>query len=436
MFFSKKSRKFFFKKTEILRFITAGSVDDGKSTLIGRLLYDSKNVFIDQINSLNFFKKKFSYKNIDLSLIVDGLEAEQEQGITIDVAYRYFSTSKRKFIIADTPGHKQYTRNMITGASTADVSVILIDASKIKYKKNGKVKLLTQTKRHTTIVNLLNVQHIIIAINKIDLINYDYKIYNKIVNSYLIFFERFNIKNVNFVPISALYGENIIFRKSKNLSWYKGKTLIEMLETFPIVDYTHHKSLRFPIQLIAQYNNYKKKKRGYMGQIKSGKLKINDKLLLLPIKKKVTVKNIIFFNKSLNISFSGNCITIFLKENIDISRGDMLVSLNKKPYLLKIFKANLCWLSEEKFNINSKYLLKHTTKLVIANVVKIKYLLNINNQKKYFSNSLKMNDIANVIIKIQNNIVFDEYINNKSTGSFILINKNTNQTVASGMIKL
>lgn len=419
----------------LLRFITAGSVDDGKSTLIGRLLFDSKGIFADQLNAISHTKYKRTKENIiDLSLLTDGLEAEREQGITIDVAYRYFATPKRKFIIADTPGHEEYTRNMITGASTADAQVILIDASKIKFKDNN-VRLLTQTKRHSVIANLLQVQHIIIAVNKMDLVNYSQTIYNQIIDAYLHFAIKIGLKNIYTIPLSALIGDNVV-NTSKKLFWYKGPTLIKLLESLPLYNNNSREPFRFPIQLVTCYhdkhnvNNF----RGYMGRIEAGKIKPGEKLLVLPNTKFATVKNILTLEKQLQSASTGQSVTILLEEHLDISRGDMLVSITNTPTLLKTINANLFWLSENKFDPRCKYWLKHSTKQITARITKIHKLFDINTQQYYFANTLKLNDIAQVSITAQQVIVADAYNKIRATGAFILIDEITHQTVAAGII--
>lgn len=419
----------------LLRFITAGSVDDGKSTLIGRLLFDSKGIFMDQLDAISRAKYKHTKENIiDLSLLTDGLEAEREQGITIDVAYRYFATPKRKFIIADTPGHEQYTRNMITGASTADAQIILIDASKIKLEGNNHAKLLTQTKRHSAIAHLLQVQHIIIAVNKMDLVHYSQMIYDQIINSYLQFSTKIGIKNIYSIPLSALIGDNVV-NVSNNLFWYKGPTLIELLESLPLYNDNYHKPFRFPIQLVTRHHEHKTNHfRGYMGRIESGQVTQGEKLLVLPSTKSATVKNILTLDGSLKSATTGKSITILLEEYLDVSRGDMLTSITNVPTLLKTIHANLCWLSENKFDSRCKYWLKHSTKQTIARITKIHKLFDINTQEYYSANTLQLNDIAQVSITAQQVIAVDAYNVIRATGAFILIDQITHQTVAAGII--
>ncbi|MFL9878864.1 GTP-binding protein [Herbaspirillum rhizosphaerae] len=421
----------------LLRFITAGSVDDGKSTLIGRLLFDSKGIFADQLASISRAKHKRTVGDtIDLSLLTDGLEAEREQGITIDVAYRYFATPKRKFIIADTPGHEQYTRNMVTGASTADAVIILIDVSKVKLGDDGSVELLTQTKRHSTIAHLLQIQHVVVAVNKMDLVNYDQTVYDRIVGAYQEFAAQLGLKDVRPIPLSALAGDNVV-TAGDNLSWYKGPTLIELLESLSVYEDAHEEPFRFPVQLVARHNGHEANDfRGYMGRIEAGKVSKGDKLLVQPSGQTATVKDILTLDGSLQSASAGQSVTILLDEYLDISRGDMLASAENAPTLLKTVNADLCWLSEDALDPRRKYWLKHTTKQVAARVSKVDTLLDINTQERHPAESLKLNDIARVSINVQQAIAVDSYDTIRATGAFILIDEVTHQTVAAGMIRL
>ncbi|WP_050476832.1 sulfate adenylyltransferase subunit 1 [Herbaspirillum rhizosphaerae] len=421
----------------LLRFITAGSVDDGKSTLIGRLLFDSKGIFADQLASISRAKHKRTVGDtIDLSLLTDGLEAEREQGITIDVAYRYFATPKRKFIIADTPGHEQYTRNMVTGASTADAVIILIDVSKVKLGDDGSVELLTQTKRHSTIAHLLQIQHVVVAVNKMDLVNYDQTVYDRIVGAYQEFAAQLGLKDVRPIPLSALAGDNVVSAGDK-LSWYKGPTLIELLESLSVYEDAHEEPFRFPVQLVARHNGHEANDfRGYMGRIEAGKVSKGDKLLVQPSGQSATVKDILTLDGSLQSATAGQSVTILLDEYLDISRGDMLASAEQAPTLLKTVNADLCWLSEDALDPRRKYWLKHTTKQVAARVSKVDTLLDINTQQRHPAESLKLNDIARVSINVQQPIAADSYDAIRATGAFILIDEVTHQTVAAGMIRL
>ncbi|MGV8894796.1 MAG: sulfate adenylyltransferase subunit 1 [Burkholderiaceae bacterium] len=425
------------KERGLLRFITAGSVDDGKSTLIGRLLFDSKGIFADQLDAMSRAKHKRTVGDtIDLSLLTDGLEAEREQGITIDVAYRYFATPKRKFIIADTPGHEQYTRNMVTGASTADAVIILVDVSKVKLGDDGSVELLIQTKRHSTIAHLLQIEHVIVAVNKMDLINYDQTIYDRIVAAYQEFAQQLGLKDIHPIPLSALAGDNVVTRGDK-MPWYQGPTLIELLESLSVYDESHDEPLRFPVQLVARHNGHEANDfRGYMGRIEAGMVRKGDKLVVQPSGQSATVKDILTLEGSLQSAVVGQSVTLLLNEYLDISRGDMLASAERPATLLKTVQADVCWLSEEPLDLRRKYWLKHTTKQVAAKVTKIESLLDINTQQKRVADSVKLNDIARVSINVQQALAADAYDAIRTTGAFILIDEVTHQTVAAGMIRL
>jgi sulfate adenylyltransferase subunit 1 len=421
----------------LLRFITAGSVDDGKSTLIGRLLFDSKGIFADQLNAISKAKHKRTVGDtIDLSLLTDGLEAEREQGITIDVAYRYFATPKRKFIIADTPGHEQYTRNMVTGASTADAVIILIDVSKVKLGDDGSVELLTQTKRHSTIAHLLQIEHVIVAVNKMDLVNYDQTVYDRIVAAYQSFAAQLGLKDVHPIPLSALAGDNVV-TASEKLSWYQGPTLIELLESLSVYDECHDEAFRFPVQLVARHNGHEANDfRGYMGRVEAGKISIGDAIVVQPSGQTATVKDIQTLNGSQQTAVVGQSVTILLNEYVDISRGDMLASADRPATVLKQVVADICWLSEEALDSRRKYWLKHATRQVAARVASVDTLLDINTQERRTTDTLKLNDIARVNINVQQALAADAYDATRSTGAFILIDEVTHQTVAAGMIRL
>lgn len=421
----------------LLRFITAGSVDDGKSTLIGRLLFDSKGIFADQLDAIARAKHKRTVGDaIDLSLLTDGLEAEREQGITIDVAYRYFATPKRKFIIADTPGHEQYTRNMVTGASTADAVIILIDVSKVKLGDDGSVALLAQTKRHSTIAHLLQIQHVVVALNKMDLINYDEAIYQRIVAAYQQFAAQLGLKDVHAIPLSALAGDNVVSASDK-LSWYQGPTLINLLESLSVYADAHTAPFRFPVQLVARHNGHAANDfRGYMGRIEAGKVSKGDKLLVQPGGQSATVKDILTLDGALASASAGQSVTLLLEEYLDISRGDMLASPEQSPTLTKTISADLCWLSEDALDTGRKYWIKHTTKQIVARVSHIDTLLDINTQQRHAAVSLKLNDIAHVSLTLQQALAVDSYDAIRATGAFILIDEITHQTVAAGMIRL
>ena len=421
----------------LLRFITAGSVDDGKSTLIGRLLFDSKGIFADQLDAISRARHKRTVGDmIDLSLLTDGLEAEREQGITIDVAYRYFATPKRKFIIADAPGHEQYTRNMVTGASTADAVIILIDVSKVKVDEQGKAELLIQTKRHSTIAQLLQIQHVIVAVNKMDLVNYDRAVYDRIVTAYQEFAASLGLKDIHTLPMSALAGDNVVVR-SEQMDWYQGPTLIALLESLSVYDDEHSAALRFPVQLVARHNGHEAQDfRGYMGRIEAGSVRKGDKVMVQPSGQQGTVKDIVTLDGSLDQASAGKSVTILLEEYLDISRGDMLVAADAPAALLKNFSADVCWLSEEPLDLRRRYWLKHTTRQVAAKVSNIEWLLDINTQQRGPATELKLNGIGRLGITVQQALAADGYQQLRATGSFILIDEISHQTVAAGMIRL
>jgi sulfate adenylyltransferase subunit 1 len=421
----------------LLRFITAGSVDDGKSTLIGRLLFDSKGIFADQLAAVSRAKNKRTVGDtIDLSLLTDGLEAEREQGITIDVAYRYFATPKRKFIIADTPGHEQYTRNMVTGASTADAVIILIDVSKVKIDADGTAELLIQTKRHSTIAHLLQIEHVIVAVNKMDLVNYDQTVYDNIISAYQTFAKQLGLKDIRPIPLSALAGDNVVTTSDK-MPWYKGPTLIELLESLSVYDEAHDEPLRFPVQLVARHNGHEANDfRGYMGRIEAGKVHKGDKLIVQPSGLSATVKDIVTLEGSHESAVAGQSVTLLLEEYLDISRGDMLAAAGNPATVIKTVNADVCWLSEEPLDLRRKYWLKHTTRQVAARITKVDTLLDVNTQERRPADGLKLNDIATISLNVQQPLAADAYDKIRATGSFILIDEVTHQTVAAGMIRL
>ncbi|QOY95859.1 sulfate adenylyltransferase subunit 1 [Massilia sp. UMI-21] len=424
----------------LLRFITAGSVDDGKSTLIGRLLYDSKGIFADQLAAVSRSKHKRTVGDtIDLSLLTDGLEAEREQGITIDVAYRYFATPKRKFIIADTPGHEQYTRNMVTGASTADAVIILVDVSKVKLGDDGSVTLLTQTKRHSTIAKLLQIEHVIVAVNKMDLVDYDQTVYERIVGAYRAFADSLGLKDVTAIPLSALGGDNVV-TASGNMPWYQGPTLIDLLEALSVYDESHAAPFRFPVQLVARHNGHEANDfRGYMGRIESGKVSVGDKLVVQPSGQGATVKDIVTFDGSLQSAVAGQSVTLLLNEHLDISRGDLLAGADQPATQLRQVVADLCWMSDEPLDMRRKYWIKHGTRQTAARLKQVDSILDVNTQQRVAGNpteGLKLNDIATVQLSVQQPLAADAYCDNRATGAFILIDEVTHQTVAAGMIRL
>jgi sulfate adenylyltransferase subunit 1 len=426
----------------VLRFITAGSVDDGKSTLIGRLLFDSKAVLSDQLSALSRAKNKRTVGNeIDLSLLTDGLEAEREQGITIDVAYRYFATAKRKFIIADTPGHEQYTRNMVTGASTAHAAIILVDATRVTFK-DGVAQLLPQTVRHSAIVKLLGLQHVIVAINKMDLVEFSESRFNEIRDAYVELARRLDISDVRFVPVSALKGDNIV-TASERMPWYAGEPLLDLLEALPVAQPVEQ-ALRFPVQWVARQDGSQADDfRGYMGRVESGEVKLGDAITVLPANRDATVAEIIApvpgGVAQVDRAFAGQTVTIRLTEDVDVSRGDTFVPRNvsgQKIEPAKKLDADLCWFDEEPLSPQRKYLLKQTTNTVFARIGAIKEVLDVHTLLHAVDrNNLMMNDIGRVALTLQKPIVCDAYDTYQGTGAFVLIDEATHHTVAAGMIR-
>ena len=416
-----------YAEMDLLRFTTAGSVDDGKSTLIGRLLYDSKNIFEDQIQAVEESSKKRGDDHINLALLTDGLKAEREQGITIDVAYRYFATPKRKFIIADTPGHIQYTRNMVTGASTANLAIILVDARK---------GIVEQTCRHAFIANLLRIQHVIVAINKMDLVDYDEAVYDSIIENFKSFSSRLgNFIDVTFIPISALNGDNVVDR-SDNMAWYSGATLLYHLESVYIGSDRNHVQARFPVQwVIRPHSDEHHDFRAYAGRVAGGVFKPGDEVQILPSGFTSEIESIHTADGPMDEVFSPLSCSLLLKEDIDISRGDMIVKVNNPPHRGQDIDAMLCWFSDKKMMLRGKYSLRHTTKEVKAIVSDLQYKIYINTLRKIEDDKeFGMNEIGRVSIRTSSPIYFDSYENNRTTGSFILVDDMTNETVAAGMI--
>jgi sulfate adenylyltransferase subunit 1 len=412
--------------SQLLRFITAGSVDDGKSTLIGRLLHDSKSIFEDQFSAISKTSEKRGMSAVDLSLLTDGLQAEREQGITIDVAYRYFGTPKRKFIIGDTPGHEQYTRNMVTAASTANLAIILVDARK---------GVLTQTRRHSYLASLLGVPHIVLAVNKMDMVDYSKQRFEEIVGEYKRFAAQLNLHDVHCIPLSALNGDMVVERGA-SLDWYIGPTLLELLETVAIDHDVNTSDFRFPVQWVCRpqteaYHDF----RGFMGRIEAGEVSVGDEVTILPSGRTTTVKEIVTYDGKLQTAFAPQSVTITLADEIDISRGDMIVrSSAHPPKVDKEFEATLCWLSESHLDKNRKYLVKHTTRTAKCLFSRLDYRVDVNTLEQHAVERLNMNDIARVALKIQQPLVFDSYEIDRATGSFIVIDEATNNTVAAGMI--
>lgn len=410
----------------LLRFTTAGSVDDGKSTLIGRLLYDSKSIFEDQMEHIVQSGKRLGREELDLSLLTDGLRAEREQGITIDVAYRYFATPARKFIIADTPGHIQYTRNMVTGASTADLAVILIDARK---------GVLEQTIRHSYIASLLDIRHIIFCINKMDMINWEESVYTNIKNELALLVDKLNITDSHFIPISAKYGDNVV-DKSEKMNWYHGKTFLTLIESIEIRKNKNPDIKRFPVQTIirpntSEFHDY----RGYAGRVAGGVFRPGDEVTVLPSLLKSKIKSIDVMGKTLSETIAGDSVTILLEDQIDISRGDMLVSSDDLPVISQDINLMICWFNERPMKIGGRYLIKINSNEAGCIVKSVNYRMNINNLENDFENrTINMNDIASITIKTSKPMFFDSYKKNNITGSMIFIDEGTNETVAAGMI--
>lgn len=411
---------------ELLRFSTAGSVDDGKSTLIGRLLYDSKSIFADQYEAIEETSRRKGDENVNLALLTDGLRAEREQGITIDVAYRYFATPKRKFIIADTPGHIQYTRNMVTGASTSNLSIILVDA------RQGVVE---QTCRHTFISSLLGIPHVVFCINKMDLVDYSEEVFEKIKKDLEAFSSKLEVRDIHFVPISALKGDNVV-NKSENMSWYQGSTLMYLLENIHIGSDYNHVDCRFPVQYVVrpqsdEFHDF----RGYSGRIAGGIFKKGDEVVVLPSGFSSKIKSIHIYNNEIEEAFSPMSVTMTLDDDIDISRGDMIVRENNQPNASQDLDLMVCWLNDKPMINGGKYALKHTTNDARCIIKEVKYKVNINTLHRIEDDKvINTNDIARITIRTTRPLLFDKYSRNRITGSLILINEATNETVGAAMI--
>ncbi len=412
---------------ELLRFTTAGSVDDGKSTLIGRLLYDSKSIFEDQVKQIEQTSKNKGLEHVDLSLFTDGLKDEREQGITIDVAYRYFATPRRKFIIADTPGHVQYTRNMVTGASTANLALILVDA------RNG---VIEQTKRHTFIASLLQIPHIFVCINKMDLVDYSEEAYQRVVKEYSDFAAKLNVKDVRFIPISALLGDNVVNR-GDNMPWHEGGTLLHNLESVHISSDHNLRDCRFPVQtVIRPHSDDHHDFRGYAGRVSGGVFKKGDTVVALPSGLESKISGIHTMTGELQEAFPPQSVTITLEDDIDISRGDVLVRSENRPEGKQDLDVMLCWLNASPPRPRAKYVVKHTTLEARAMIAEIQYKMDINTLHRLEGDrDIKMNDIARVKIRSTKPLFSDDYTTNRVTGSLILIDETTNETVAAGMIR-
>ena len=412
---------------DLLRFTTAGSVDDGKSTLIGRLLYDSKSIFEDQLEAVELSSKKRGDEIVNLALLTDGLRAEREQGITIDVAYRYFATPKRKFIIADTPGHIQYTRNMVTGASTAHLAIILIDARK---------GVIEQTCRHAFIASLLKIQHIVVCVNKMDLVNYEEDVYDKICHEFKDFASRLEVPNIDFIPISALNGDNVVDRSEK-MSWYRGNTLLYTLETVYIGAEHNHVDARFPVQWVirpqsSEHHDF----RGFAGRVAGGVFKKGDEVVALPSGFKTRIKGIHTINGELEEAFAPMSVCLTLEDELDISRGDMIAKPNNPPTATQDIEAMVCWFSESaSLQQGKKYYMLHTTRDVRCIAKEVRYKVNINNLHKIEDDKeVRLNDIARISFRASSPLLVDAYSRNRLTGSFILVDDMTNVTVGAGMI--
>lgn len=420
------------EQKDLLRFLTAGSVDDGKSTLIGRLLFDSKKLYEDQLDALERDSKRMGNagEHIDYALLLDGLKAEREQGITIDVAYRYFSTNNRKFIIADTPGHEQYTRNMITGGSTANLAIILVDA---------RTGVITQTRRHTYLVSLLGIKHVVLAVNKMDLVDFDREVFERIVADYKEFVASLEIPDITCIPLSALDGDNVV-EKSDRTPWYEGPSLLDFLENVPIDLDRNYEDFRFPVQYVLRPNlDF----RGFSGKVASGVVRKGDTVMALPSGKTSKVKSIVTYEGELEKAFPPMCVTLTLEDEIDISRGEMLVHPDNRPMADRNFETMLVWMDEEPMDRNKSFYIKHTTHTTRARVDSIRYKVNVNTMEQLSVENgrlaaddvpMQLNEIARVVFTTGEALFFDAYRKNRETGAFILIDPITNNTSAVGMI--
>jgi sulfate adenylyltransferase subunit 1 len=415
-----------FRSGELLRFITAGSVDDGKSTLIGRLLHDSKAIFEDQLNAIEKTTKKRGASGVDLALLTDGLQAEREQGITIDVAYRYFATPRRKFIIADTPGHEQYTRNMVTGASTANLAVILIDARK---------GVLTQSRRHAFLASLVGIPHLVVAVNKMDLVGWSRDVFETIRADFVAFAEGLGLRDITFIPLSALNGDMVVER-GRNLDWYGGTTLMEHLDSVEIAHDINERDFRFPVQWVCRpheeaFHDF----RGYAGRIESGTIQVGDEVTVLPSGLTSHVAQIVTLDGELARAAAPQSVQLTLDDPLDISRGDMIVKSDDLPRVTREFAARICWFDAQPLDLARKYLVKHTTRTVKALARAIEYKVDVNTLERHPAENLRFNEIARVAIRTFQPLFVDPYVTNRATGSFILIDETTNNTLAAGMIE-
>ena len=411
---------------ELLRFTTAGSVDDGKSTLIGRLLYDSKSIFEDQLEAVESASERLGNAELNLALLTDGLRAEREQGITIDVAYRYFATPKRKFIIADTPGHIEYTRNMVTGASTADAAIILVDA------RNG---IIEQTKRHSYIASLLRIDYVVVAINKMDLVDFSEEVYDRIREEYRHIAELLHLKKVYFIPISALKGDNVV-NPSEHTPWYKGETLLHLLEQIPLKEGLENQPFRFPVQYVvrpqtAELPDY----RAYAGRIASGTVKVGDEVTILPSYTKSRISRIDEGTKEIQEARAPQSVSLSLEDDVDVSRGSQIVKSTEMPLTGQQVEVLVCWLNHRPLQLRQKYIIRHTTDELQGIVTSIDYKVNINTlENNYEDKKVDMNDIARLTLKVSKPLAYDLYERNRTLGSLIFIDEGTNETVGAGMI--
>ena len=411
---------------ELLRFTTAGSVDDGKSTLIGRLLYYSKSIFEDQLQAVEAASERLGNAEVNLALLTDGLRAEREQGITIDVAYRYFATPKRKFIIADTPGHIEYTRNMVTGASTADAAIILVDA------RNG---IIEQTKRHSYIASLLKIDYVVVAINKMDLVDFSKEVYDNIRAEYAKIADVLGLKNVFFIPISALKGDNVV-NPSENTPWYQGETLLHLLENIPLKQGADEAQFRFPVQYVirpqtVEWPDY----RAYAGRISGGRIKVGDKVTILPSQTESVVSRIDEGTNQVDEARSSQSVSISLADDVDVSRGSLIVKTNELPTVSNQIELLVCWLNHRPLQLRQKYIIRHTSDELQGVVGEVEYKVNINTLENNFDDKeVKMNDIAKIKLKLSKPLAFDLYAENRTTGSLVFIDEGTNETVGAGMI--
>lgn len=415
----------------LLRFMTCGSVDDGKSTLIGRLLFDTKTILADTLNNIERTSQKRGMEAVDLSLLTDGLQAEREQGITIDVAYRYFSTGTRKYIIADAPGHEQYTRNMVTAASTANLAIILIDARK---------GVLTQTRRHSYLAHLVGIPHIVVAVNKMDLVNYDQAVFEKIKADYTAFATEIGLaqaREIEFIPMSALNGDMLVDRLD-SLNWYQGETLLELLEAAPAAHSERTEAFRFPVQFVCRPHDSANPElhdfRGFMGRVESGEIAVGDAVTVLPNGYQSKVKAIQLGAEQLQHAQTEQSVTLLLEDEIDTSRGDMIVKTSEAPAAVKQIEAHVCWLSETPLSPARTYIVRHTTRESKAKIGSIQYKVDVNTLEQQTTVDLKMNDIARVSFKLAQPLMVDSYDKNRATGAFIVIDESTNNTVGAGMI--